>query len=119
MQSLLRQLREKVVIGFVGGSDLEKQKEQLGLNGADGEFGIVVHKVWQCNDTENRRLLCFAYAVLKEFDYCFPENGVIAYKKGKLFASQSFIEWIGEDKYQQLVNFMLRYMSELQLPMKR
>lgn len=58
MQSLLRQLREKVVIGFVGGSDLEKQKEQLGLDGADGEFGIVVSKVWQLSDAENQRLLC-------------------------------------------------------------
>lgn len=37
MLDLLRQLREKVVIGFVGGSDLAKQEEQLGLDGADGE----------------------------------------------------------------------------------
>jgi phosphomannomutase len=29
----LKNLREKVTIGFVGGSDLGKQKEQLGENG--------------------------------------------------------------------------------------
>jgi len=30
---ILNKLRKKVVIGFVGGSDLSKQKEQLGPNG--------------------------------------------------------------------------------------
>lgn len=30
MKQLLADLRKKVVIGFVGGSDLSKQKEQLG-----------------------------------------------------------------------------------------
>jgi len=33
MVQLLKKLREKVVIGFVGGSDLAKQKEQIGPNG--------------------------------------------------------------------------------------
>ena len=33
MMNLLAELRKKVVIGFVGGSDLSKQKEQLGENG--------------------------------------------------------------------------------------
>lgn len=33
MIDLLAKLRQKVVIGFVGGSDLAKQKEQLGANG--------------------------------------------------------------------------------------
>jgi hypothetical protein len=30
---MLAELRKRVVIGFVGGSDLSKQKEQLGENG--------------------------------------------------------------------------------------
>ena len=33
MKQLLADLRQKVVIGFVGGSDLSKQKEQLGEDG--------------------------------------------------------------------------------------
>jgi len=33
MLQFLKDLRKKVVIGFVGGSDLAKQKEQLGENG--------------------------------------------------------------------------------------
>jgi len=36
MLALLQRLRVKVVIGFVGGSDLVKQQEQLGVNGLDG-----------------------------------------------------------------------------------
>lgn len=33
MLDTLAELRKKVVIGFVGGSDLSKQVEQLGANG--------------------------------------------------------------------------------------
>jgi len=36
MIEFLRQLREQVVIGFVGGSDLVKISEQLSVNGIDG-----------------------------------------------------------------------------------
>ena len=36
MLALLQKLREKVAIGFVGGSDLVKQQEQLGVNGLNG-----------------------------------------------------------------------------------
>ena len=36
MLDLLQQLRHKVAIGFVGGSDLAKQQEQLGSTGSDG-----------------------------------------------------------------------------------
>lgn len=32
MEKILEALKKKVVIGFVGGSDLAKQKEQLGNN---------------------------------------------------------------------------------------
>ena len=38
MIELLRQLREQVVIGFVGGSDLVKISEQLSVNGINGAF---------------------------------------------------------------------------------
>ena len=36
MLDLLRELRKKVVIGFVGGSDLMKISEQLGPDGKPG-----------------------------------------------------------------------------------
>jgi len=36
MLALLEQLRQKVAIGFVGGSDLAKQQEQLAATGVSG-----------------------------------------------------------------------------------
>ncbi|EDK43439.1 Phosphomannomutase 1 [Lodderomyces elongisporus] len=89
MKQKLEKLRSKVVIGFVGGSDLSKQVEQLGPN------------------------------VLNDFDYCFSENGLTAYKLGKQLASQSFINWLGEDKYNKLVKFILRYLSDIDIPIRR
>jgi phosphomannomutase len=38
---------------------------------------------------------------------------------GKPLTSNSFIQWLGEDKYQDLVNFTLKYLSEIRLPKKR
>ncbi|KAI8374312.1 eukaryotic phosphomannomutase [Radiomyces spectabilis] len=89
MRQVLADLRKKVVIGFVGGSDLSKQEEQLGS------------------------------AVLGDFDFCFAENGLTAYRLGEQLASQSFIEWIGEEEYSKLVNFILRYIADMDLPKKR
>ncbi|KAI8051628.1 phosphomannomutase [Syncephalis plumigaleata] len=86
---MLQSLRKKVVIGFVGGSDFPKQLEQLGDD------------------------------VLDRFDYCFSENGLTAYRQGLQLASQSFIGHIGEDRYKCLVNFCLRYIADLDIPIKR
>lgn len=58
MAELLAELRKKVVVGFVGGSDLAKQKEQLGEHCVDA------------------------------FDFCFSENGLTAYRLGESLKSQ-------------------------------
>lgn len=58
-------------------------------------------------------------AVLENFDYCFAENGLTAYQSGKVLESQSFIKHLGEDRYKKLVNFCLREISELDIPIKR
>ncbi|KAJ3064465.1 Phosphomannomutase [Podochytrium sp. JEL0797] len=89
MKQTLAKLRKKVVVGFVGGSDLAKQKEQIGED------------------------------VLDLFDYCFSENGLTAYKLNQQLASQSFIGFLGEERYQKLCNFVLRYLSDISLPVKR
>ena len=57
--------------------------------------------------------------MLHSFDYCFAENGLTAYKLGQVLASQSFIGHLGEDKYKKLVNFILRELSEIDIPIKR
>ncbi|MCJ1288364.1 Phosphomannomutase [Xylographa opegraphella] len=90
--SLLSALRHKCAIGFVGGSDLIKQQEQLGTP---------------------------AVPVTALFDFCFAENGLTAYRMGKPLMGNSFIEWLGEEKYQELVNFCLVYVAGLKLPIKR
>ncbi|KAI5238062.1 eukaryotic phosphomannomutase [Aureobasidium subglaciale] len=92
MLALLSQLRHKVAIGFVGGSDLVKQQEQLGTA---------------------------SVPVTSLFDFCFAENGLTAYRMGVPLASSSFIKWIGEESYQKLVKFILHYIADLEIPKKR
>lgn len=92
MLELLSALRHKVAIGFVGGSDLVKQQEQLGTA---------------------------SIPVTTLFDFCFAENGLTAYRMGVPLASHSFIAWIGEEKYKELTKFILHYIADLDLPKKR
>lgn len=92
MLQLLHSLRQKVAIGYVGGSDYSKQQEQL------GSAEVPVKSL---------------------FDFCFAENGLTAYKLGQPLASNSFIKWIGEENYQILANFILHYIADLNLPVKR
>jgi phosphomannomutase len=92
MLTLLSQLRQKCAIGYVGGSDLAKQQEQLGTS---------------------------TIPVMSLFDYCFAENGLTAFKSGEPLASTSFISWLGEEKYKELVKFVLHYVADLDLPVMR
>lgn len=89
MLEFLKELRKRVMIGMVGGSDLKKQVEQLGPD------------------------------VLSMFDYCFPENGLAAYKEGELIGSTSFKEFLGEEKLKRFLNFTLRALAEVDCPVKR
>jgi phosphomannomutase len=57
--------------------------------------------------------------VVNKFDYAFAENGLTAYKLGQELASQSFITWLGEEKYKSLVKFILHYIADLDIPIKR
>ncbi|KAJ8122052.1 hypothetical protein ONZ43_g1659 [Nemania bipapillata] len=92
MLAALAALRQKVAIGYVGGSDFSKQQEQLGS--ADR-------------------------AVTSMFDFSFSENGLRAWKLGAELQSTQFIESVGEDQYKVLVKFILRYISELDIPVMR
>lgn len=84
----LKQLRNKICIGVVGGSDLVKQKEQLGDSPA-------------------------------LFDYAFSENGLLAYKDGAVIGETSIVKHLGEDNVKRLVNWVLRYVADLDIPIKR
>ena len=59
------------------------------------------------------------HLVVEKFDYGFAENGLTAYKLGKQLPSQSFINFIGEEKYKTLVNFILHYVADMDIPIKR
>jgi len=60
-----------------------------------------------------------APSVTGDFDYCFAENGLTAIKLGQPLESQSFIKYLGEDKYKQLVRFVLHHIADLDIPIKR
>jgi len=87
--SALSSLRQKVTVGVVGGSDFVKQQEQLG------------------ND------------VLDKVDYSFSENGLIAYHNKQLIHSKSIKDHLGEEKIKKFVNFVLHYIADLDIPIKR
>lgn len=59
------------------------------------------------------------HVAVEDFDYAFAENGLTAYKMGKQLASQSFISWLGEEKYKKMVKFILHYIADLDLPIMR
>ena len=54
-----------------------------------------------------------------EYDYLFSENGLVAYKQGELLAIQSLKKFLGEDKLKELINFILHYIADLDIPIKR
>jgi len=58
-------------------------------------------------------------AVKDEVDFFFAENGLVAYKEGKIIAIESLKTWLGEDKLKQLLNFILHYLADLDIPIKR
>jgi phosphomannomutase len=89
MLRMLEELRKRVVIGFVSGSDLEKQKEQIGSN------------------------------VLELFDYGFPENGTIFYRHEELVSTSSIVDYLTEDRYKKVLRIILRSLSDVECPVKR
>ena len=89
MKEFIGQLRSRVVVGIVGGSDLVKQQEQMGHN------------------------------VVNEADYSFSENGLVAYKNGSLIGKRSISDHLGEANIKRFVNFVLRYIADLDIPIKR
>ncbi|KAL9115471.1 MAG: hypothetical protein Q9227_000792 [Pyrenula ochraceoflavens] len=85
MMQKLKALRGKCAIGFVGGSNLAKQQEQLSTPDI---------------------------SVTSLFDFCFAENGLTAYRLGQPLPSTSFISHLGENNYQRLARFCLRYIAD-------
>ncbi|CAG0918501.1 unnamed protein product [Notodromas monacha] len=94
MMAIMESLRKHVFVGVVSGSNFPKLVEQIA--GSDSEISD-----------------------LSGYDYIFAENGLDAYCRGELIGRQNIINHCGEDLLQELLNFSLKYMSELILPKKR
>ena len=58
IKKFLFYLNKKITVGIVGGSDLLKQQEQMGVN------------------------------IINEVNYSFSENGLVAYHNGQLIGKQ-------------------------------
>ena len=89
MRNFLEKLKDKGDVGIVGGSDLKKQKEQMGEN------------------------------IINEVKYSFSENGLVAYKDGKLIGTTYLKDYLGEVNLKRIINFCLNYISKLDIPVKR
>jgi phosphomannomutase len=115
MLDVLKELRKKVAIGFVGGSDFAKISEQLSNKGSNGKHQLPAPFLTQTYDlNRGTRVL-----VVDDFDFAFAENGLTAYRLGKKLESQSFIKAVGEERYKKLANFILHYVADLDIPIKR
>ena len=89
VETLNALMAKGVHVGIVSGSDIKKVTEQVGDD------------------------------IVKKCEYCFSENGLLAMKQGTEFAKQSFKDHLGEDNLKKLINFSLRYIADLDIPIKR
>lgn len=78
-----------IALGIVSGSDLDKIKEQVGED------------------------------LVKKVDYTFSQNGLYSLKKGEFLAQMSIKDQLGEERLKKLINFSLRYIADLDIPIKR
>ncbi len=89
MRAFLQQIRSKVSVALIGGSPLRQMHDKVGES--------IVHDV----------------------DYVFAENGLVAYAHGKLLKEMRLAEVLSEEQIQSLINWALRYIADLTLPVKR
>lgn len=85
---MLQDLRKVATVGIVGGSDYAKEQDQLGDN------------------------------VLDLVDYAFPENGLVAFHGHEKIGSTSFRDQFTQEQYNKFVNWCLRYIADLDIPVK-
>jgi phosphomannomutase len=91
MKNMIFKLKQidQLDIGIVGGSNFPKQEEQLGSD------------------------------VLRQFDWVFSENGLMAFKNNKLINKASIENYLGNAKICELIDCVLECFSKIKLPVKR
>ena len=78
-----------VSVGVVSGSDYKKIAEQIGED------------------------------VIKDMEHSFFENGCVYLQNGSVTKETSIRDELGEEKLKKLINFCLRYIADLDIPIKR
>uniref|UniRef100_A0A0K0F615 Phosphomannomutase n=1 Tax=Strongyloides venezuelensis TaxID=75913 RepID=A0A0K0F615_STRVS len=86
------ELSKTQTLGIVGGSDFGKICEQMDLSEEE---------------------LC------STFSYVFAENGLDGRINGKEIPKQSIVKFLGDVKYQNLINYIFKLYSEIDIPKKR
>eukprot|EP00347_Sterkiella_histriomuscorum_P010116 403377545 len=89
LETLSAVQQKGIAIGIVSGSDLVKIQEQAGDE------------------------------LVKQADFVFSQNGLYSLKKGEFFSQMSIKDQLGEERLKKLINFSLRYIADLDIPIKR
>lgn len=89
MKAFMLDLCTKVSVGLVGGSDYAKIREQVGDE------------------------------IIKSASFVFAENGCVSLKQGQVFHEESISSEVGEEVIKRLINFSLRYIADIDIPIKR
>ena len=58
-------------------------------------------------------------SIVEAFPWNFSQNGLVAYKNGKELEIQTISKHLGELNVKRLVNWVLRYLADVDLPVKR
>lgn len=58
-------------------------------------------------------------AAITAYDYVFSENGLVAFKAGEPLAEQSLVKSLGEANLKRLLSFVLHYIADMDIPIKR
>ena len=109
----LADLRKKIAIGVVGGSDLVKQMEQLGDSPNMFDFcfpenGLLVRVPLILVDLSICHEVGFMFDLPIDCCGCVPYLRYSkAFKDGKEIGKTSFLEHIGDEKLKTLINFIL------------
>ena len=88
---MINQVMPRATVGLVGGSDRVKILEQMQGEEAVAKYGF---KIKMMNDIDHPFLPL-------RYDYCFSENGLVAYKGSQLLGQSSILGKLG-NHYQWL-----------------
>lgn len=89
MLAFIKEMRKHTHIGFVGGSDLTKIREQLGQD------------------------------CVGEFDYAFSQNGLVASRGDVELGVNSIQRHLGDQVLNKFISEVLRLVAALDIPLKR